>query len=151
MTRLPLSMRAGERRILLVETTCDRVETRFRGFNGDAGRQAHDCQELLGIALMQHVVRELRSERGRRGDRNEQLRGIDGKGAIEILRRDSHDGRDLSVQAKHLADGVGRGVEAIAPETIADHHHGRITGLVKFGAKHSSTLGLHAEHGKIIG
>ena len=36
-------------------------ETGFRGVNRDARRQAHQRQELLGIALMQHVVGELRS------------------------------------------------------------------------------------------
>ncbi len=103
------------------------------------------------MALMQHVVRELRSQRRRRRDRNEQLSGINGKGAIEIFWRDSHDGRRLSVQAKRSPHRVGSGVEAIAPETIANHHHGRVAGPVDCGAEHSATLRLHAEHGKIIG
>ena len=95
---------------------------------------------------MQNVVRKLRSERGRRGDRDEQLSRILGKGAIELFRCDSHDGRNLPIQVKHLPHGVGRRIEAIAPETIADHHNGRVTGLVNCGAEHSSTLGLDAEH-----
>ena len=92
-----------QRRILLVETARDRVETGFRGFNRDARRQTHHRQELFGIALMQHIVGELRSERGRCRDRNEQLRGVDGKRAVEILRRDSDDRRDLPIQAKRFA------------------------------------------------
>ena len=99
---------------------------------------------------MQHVVGELRSERSGGRDRDKQLRGLDAKGAVKILRRNSHNGSDLAIQAKYLTQGVGRGVEAIAPEAIANHHNGRVTGLVNLGAEHSSKLGLHAEHGKII-
>ena len=98
------------------------------------------------MALMQHVVPELRSERGRHCDRDEQLSRIQGKGAIEIFRGDSHDGRGLPIQPKRLSHRVGRGVEAIAPKTITDHHNRRVSGLVKFGAEHSSTLRWDPEH-----
>src|SRR5208282_740561 len=117
----------------------------------DAGRQAHHCQELPRIVLMQNVVRELRSDPCLRCDRDEQLSRIHGQGAIEILWCDSHNCRDLAIQAKNLPHGVGRRIEAIAPETIADHHDGRVAGLVKFGTEHSPTLWLDAEHGKIVG
>jgi len=100
---------------------------------------------------MQNVVRQLGRERGGDRDRNKQLRGVDGKGAIEILGRDSHDGRVSPIQVKYLPQGVGRGVQAIAPETIANHHNGRVTGPVHGGAEHSATLGFDAEHGKIVG
>ena len=100
---------------------------------------------------MQHVIREFRSECGRYGDGNEQLSRDSWKCAIEILWGDSHDGRRLSVEAKRLSHGVRRGVEAIAPETITDHHHRRIARLIKLSAEHSSALRLDAENGKIIG
>ena len=44
----------------------------------------------MGIAFMQHVVREFRSKRGRCCDRDEQLGRSNGNGAIEVLRRDSN-------------------------------------------------------------
>lgn len=43
------------------------------------------------------------------------------------------------------------GVEAGAPETIADDHNGRVAWLVQFGAEQSSTLSIDAEDGEIIG
>jgi hypothetical protein len=49
-----------------------------------------------------------------------------------------------------LPQGVGRGVETIAPETVADHHNRCVAGPVHCWTKHSSPLGSHAEHGKII-
>ncbi len=73
------------------------------------------------------------------------------KRAIEILRRNSHDGRGLPIHAKNVSHRVGRGVEPIAPETIADHHNGRIAGLVESGAEQTSTLRFDTQHGKIIG
>jgi hypothetical protein len=57
----------------------------------------------------------------------------------------------LPIQAKYLAQSVGRGIEAIAPETIANYHNGRVAGFVNGRAEHSSTLGFHAEHGEIFG
>ncbi len=111
------------RRILLVETARDRVETGFGGFNRDAGRQAHQRQERLRVALMQHVVREFRRERGRHRRPARIAQTDSGQRAFEILRRDSHDGRGLPVQAQRLSQRIGRGVEPIAPETIGDHHH----------------------------
>ena len=100
---------------------------------------------------MQDIVLQLRGEDGRHGDRDEQLRRIHGKSAIEISGSDSDDGRVLPVQPKRLADRVGRGVEATAPETIADRDHGSVAGLVKFGAEQASKLGFDAEYGKVIG
>src|SRR5579864_3556000 len=100
---------------------------------------------------MQHVIRQLRSQRSRHCNGNEKLSGIDGKCAIETFWGNSHDGRRLSVQAKRLSHGVRRGVEAIAPETITDYHNGRVTGLVEFRAENSSALRLHTKDRKIVG
>jgi hypothetical protein len=151
VTRLPFVGAQGNQCILLVKMTGDCVKRRFRGFNGDAGRQTHHGEELTGIALMQHVIRELRSKGSRGCDGNEQLSGIDGKRAIEILWGDSDDGRRLSVQAKRLSHRIRRGIETIAPETITDYYNGRVARFIKFGGEHSSLLRSDAEHGEIIG
>ena len=79
---------------------------------------------------MQDVIGKLWSERGRGGGRNEKLSGIYGYGAIEISWRDPNDGCDLAIEAKNLAQGIGRGVEVIAPETVCDHHNGSVARLV---------------------
>src|SRR5277367_4401848 len=100
---------------------------------------------------MQHVVPELRSERGRYRDGDEQLSRIHGKSATEIPRCDSHDDRVLAVQAKRLPHRVGIGVEAGAPETIADDHNGCVAGLVQSCAEQTPTLSIDAEDGEIIG
>ena len=112
------------------------------------GASRHHGEKVFGIALMKHIIGELRRQGCRGGDGHEQLRRIIGKRAIEILRGDSHNGRGLPVQTKRLPHRVGRGVEAIAPETIADDHDGRVAGLVELGAERSSPLRLDAEHGK---
>jgi hypothetical protein len=74
----------------------------------NAGLEAYQSQELPGISLMQDVAGQLGRDRRRRSDRDEQLGGIDGKGAIEILRSNSDDRGELSVQAKRLSDSTGR-------------------------------------------
>src|ERR1700719_1977896 len=102
------------------------------------------------MALMQDVVRELRSERGRRGDGDKQLSRIHGKGTIEILRCNSHDCGGLPIQAKCLSPGIGGRIKAIAPEGIADYHNRRVARPVKCGVEHSSTLGLDTQYRKII-
>jgi len=68
-----------------------------RGINRHAGRHAHHGQEFFSTTLMQHIVRQFWSDRRGRGDRDEQLSRIHAKGAIEILRCDSHDGCDLPI------------------------------------------------------
>src|SRR5215472_3632218 len=124
----------------------DRVESGFSRFDRNARRQAYHGPELPGVALTQHVVPELRSEDRRDRDRDEQLSQILAQGAVKVLRSDSYDGCLLPIQPQRLSHRVRRGVEAIAPETIADHHHWRVAGLVKFWVEQPPTLGLDAEH-----
>ena len=83
---------------------------------------------------MQHIVRELRGEGGRRCDGDEQLRRIasgSSRAPLKFFGVIPTMVASLPIQAKRLSHRVGRGVEAIAPETIADHHHGRVSGLVE--------------------
>lgn len=150
-TRLPLPVAAGADGSLLVKTTRDRVESGFRRSRGDSRRQTQRGQEFPGIASMQHVVGEFRRKCRWNCDRNEKLRGSDGNDAIEIRRSDSDNGRHLSVQAKRLSHRTGRGVETIAPETIADRHNGRIAALVQSGAQHTAALRRDTKHGRIVG
>src|ERR1700758_1727028 len=75
---------------------------------------------------------------------------MDAQRAIEIFRRDSHDGRQLPVQLQRLPHSIGRRVQTVAPESIADHHHRRVATLVTLWTQDSSALRLHAHHRKII-
>ncbi len=139
------------RRILLVQAPRDGIETGFRGFHRDAGRQTQHRQKLLGIVFVQNIVPEFRRKRGWNGDGDKQLGRDEGQRAIEILRRDSHDGGGLPVQVQHLPQRIGRRVHPIAPETIADHHHRRVARFIERIAEHASTLRPDAEHRKIVG
>src|SRR5262249_2235950 len=127
------------------------VQSGLSGFNADTGRQTHDGPELSGVALVQYVIGQFGSQRGRDSDGNKHFRGILKEHAVEVPRGDSYDGRLLPVHPEHLPHCIGRGVEAIAPETIADHDRWEIAGPVEFGAEEPSALWSYAEHGKIIG
>src|SRR5579862_7359278 len=141
----------GQRRILRVKPASDRIEARFRRFDGDAGRSTHHREKFSGVALMQYVVREFGSERCGNCSRYKQLGRSYSESAIEIFRRESDDRRDLSVEPKNLAHGVGRRIEASAPEAIADHDGGRVAGPVERWVEHTSALRWYSQDGKIIG
>ena len=103
---------------------------------------------------MQHVVRKFRSERSRSRARHEQFSRIRSVsraplnffGVIPTMVAICPFRRSICPTA------FGRRIQAIAPETIADHDDRRFAGFVNRSAfEHASALRLHAEHGKIIG
>ncbi len=138
-------------RIERVETPGDAVQRSLRGVDRDARLQAHQRQKILCIALVKHIVRELRRHRRRCRDGNKQLGRIRRESSIELPGRDSHDGRHLSVHAKSLSHCIWRCIEMVAPEPVGDHHHSRVTGLVELRTQHPPALRRHAEHREIVG
>src|SRR5690348_6019082 len=146
VTRLPFSFRIGNE--ASCSSSCRVIPSSAASADSSVTprRQTHDGQEFLGLALMQYVVGQLGRCGCWRSDGHKQLRRLHPQRPVKILRRNSHNGRRLSVQMQCLPHGIGRAAEPVLPETVADHHHRRIASLVHLRTEHAPHLRFHAQH-----
>ena len=137
-------------RIFVVDVTPHCVQRRFRGRRRDARRQPLHHAKQREIRAVENPAAQFRCNGGSRRYGKEQVRGGHRKDTEKVLGSDA-DHRDiLPIQAQSLAHYLWIGVQAAAPQPVADHGHRRSPLFFRLCSEKAPASRFHAHRREIF-